>query len=515
MRLTRRRYGAGTNRNSTKARSKPFPAFSIIALVLCSFFCRDGARHPSLPRIDWTDLPSSIVEKAPDLKTGYLVVPERRFPEQSPRKIRLPFIIMGGRSAKPRPDPVLYTAGGPGGSSLGTARTRHRNALLEDRDVILFEQRGTRFADPSLLAPAVEETLRSGWAGRLNGEPESAAVEKALAETRLEYEAEGIELAAYTTKESAADIADLRRLLNIESWNLYGVSYSTKLMLTVLRDSPKGVRCAILDSVLPPEVNWDEDASFNIIETLKNVMAAAREDEAIRERTQGLEEKFLRLLSKANLHSVDVLIKRPDDAIPLLVRLDAVGIMNCIYAGLEDAHVIPRLPLIIAALCRGETEVLAPLAEAYLASSQGYAWGMRLAVWCNEEFPFERPERILHPTGLPPVLSRFVQAAVPVEAFRAWPQGRPEPEENKPVRSDLPVLLAAGEFDPDTPVKWTRAAAASLPNSQVVEFAGMSHVPLFSHPEANHIIREFLADPMRKVDAGRAGIRPPFATSLK
>ncbi|MCK7504015.1 MAG: alpha/beta hydrolase [Desulfobacterales bacterium] len=48
------------------------------------------------------------------------------------------------------------------------------------------------------------------------------------------------------------------RRCGFETWNLQGISYSTRLMLTVARRHPAGVRSVILDSVLPPEVNFDE-----------------------------------------------------------------------------------------------------------------------------------------------------------------------------------------------------------------------------------------------------------------
>jgi pimeloyl-ACP methyl ester carboxylesterase len=495
---------------SRALRGRKSAVFAAILPVLLGAACRAGRAREA--RIEWADLPAAIVEPAEDLRTGYLVVPERRFPEPSRRTIRLPFIVMRSRSAAPSPDPVLITAGGPGGSTLAGARRRERNPLLEDRDVILFEQRGTRFAVPALLAPAVEEALRSGWGVRLNGDPGPAAVEKALADTLGEYRAGGIDLAGYTTRESAADIAALRTLLGLDSWNLYGASYSTKVMLTVLRDSPRGVRSVVLDSVLPLEANWDEDAPANIYRVLTRVLAAALEDEALRPRIEGLEDRLKAALLEADRSPAAVEVRVPADGRPFLVRLNAAGVMNCIYAGLEDADVIRRLPLIIEAFCRGETRPLAPLAESYLGSSQGFAWGMRLAVWCNEEFPFERLDRISRPSGLPYWLEGFVQAAVPLEAWDVWPRGRPEAAENTQVRSDVPALIAAGEFDPDTPVEWARATAARFPNSQLVEFAGLSHVPLFRHPEAIRIIREFLADPRHEVDPGRTRIRPPFMT---
>jgi pimeloyl-ACP methyl ester carboxylesterase len=487
--------------------------FTIILTWVVFAACRSRSE---LPRIEWTALPESIIEKAEDLKTGYLVVPERRFPEKGHRAIRLPFIIMKSRSSAPRLDPVLTTAGGPGGSTLARARSRQRNPLLEERDVILFEQRGTRFAKPALLAPKIDASLRSGWGTRLNGEPDPEQVARAMAETLHEYEEQGIDLAGYTTKESASDICDLRRLLGIDSWNLYGYSYSTKLMLTILRDNPEGVRAVVLDSILPLEANWDEEAPANILDTLQQVLTSALEDEVLGKRIDGLEERLFIFLAQANLQPVEIECKNPLAAGEnLTLRLDAAGVMNCIYAGLEDSSVIPRLPLVIDEISRGDIQRLAPLAEAYLASFLGYAWGMRTAVWCNEEFPFERPARITETDSFPCELSRFVQTAVPLEALRFWPQGRPEPSENEPVRSDVPVLIASGEFDPDTPTKWAQAAASFLRNSQVVEFAGMSHVPLFSHPDADRIIREFLDHPRDKVDPGRAAMRLPFVITLK
>ena len=467
---------------------------------------------PSVPRIEWANLPA-VVEPNPELKTGYLVVPERRFPASNDRTIRLPFVIIKSRSASGRPDPVLFMTGGPGGSTLYGGRSFRSSALLADRDIILFEQRGTRFAEPALMCPEIERAGRSGWGTRLNGDPDPREVAASMTACARALKEAGVDLAAYNTKESAADVADLRRMLEIASWNLYGVSYSTKVMLTVLRDHPQGVRAVILDSVLPPEANWDEDGSANILEVLQQVFAICRDDAGLRARFPDLKERFFRLLAEANLHPLELTIKNPLDGKPLPLSLDGAGIMNCLYAGLEDASAIPYLPLIIDSICNGQADRLAPLGQSYLGSSQGTAMGMRLSVWCNEEFPFEKPEKIRKPAGLPPELARFIQSAVSLEALQAWPQGHPEAIENEPVRSPVPILIAAGEFDPDTPVKWARRTASHLPNSFLVEIAGYTHVPLFSHPEAARIMAEFLADPSRRPDPGQTVERRPFRLS--
>jgi pimeloyl-ACP methyl ester carboxylesterase len=482
------------------------------ALLLCGMGLA-SAQAPA--RIEWAELPAAIVAPAHDLKTGYLVVPERRFPGPGARMIRLPFIVMKSRSATPAPDPLLVLAGGPGGSILGRARNRARNPLLGDRDLILLEQRGTLYAEPSLMCPEIDEALRSGWGTRLNGSPDPAIVRHALVAAAARLKKEGVDLAGYTTKESAADVADLRRLLGIEALDLYGVSYSTKIMLEVLRDHPEGIRAVILDSVLPPEANWDEEASANILRVLDQVLALAREDAELRERCGDLKARFLTLLAAANRQPLRVRVDHPLNHVPLEVRLDAAGIMNAVYAALETAGGIRRLPLVLDEACRGNAQALAPALEECLGSSQGSALGMRLSVWCNEEFPFEHRTRMLHPAGLPKALRAWVQTAVTPEALRAWPQGRPDAAENLPVSSEVPVFIASGEFDPDTPPAWARAAASRLSHAQFMAFAGMSHAPLFTHPEAARLMRAFLADPSAALDPGTIGTRPGFAHALE
>ena len=59
---------------------------------------------------------------------------------------------------------------------------------------------------------------------------------------------EEINLAAYNSPASAADLNDLRLALGYKEWNLYGRSYGGRLALTVMRDYPTGIRSVILDS---------------------------------------------------------------------------------------------------------------------------------------------------------------------------------------------------------------------------------------------------------------------------
>ncbi len=82
---------------------------------------------------------------------GTLLVPENRSNPES-NLIELAFVRFKSTAKNPGP-PIVYLAGGPGGSGIGTATgTRFPlfMALREIADVIAFDQRGTGYSKPNL-----------------------------------------------------------------------------------------------------------------------------------------------------------------------------------------------------------------------------------------------------------------------------------------------------------------------------------------------------------------------------
>ena len=75
----------------------------------------------------------------------------------------------------------------------------------------------------------------------------------------------------YHSLASAADLEDLRRLLEIEAWNLYAGSYGTRLALTYARDHGEPVRAMVLDSPLPPNAIYDDESAVNLEASLRAI----------------------------------------------------------------------------------------------------------------------------------------------------------------------------------------------------------------------------------------------------
>jgi pimeloyl-ACP methyl ester carboxylesterase len=85
---------------------------------------------------------------------GRFAVPER-YDHPTGQKITLAFVRLKSTSPKPRL-PVVYLAGGPGGSAIHLAKGPRGAAFLvmrEAGDVIALEQRGVGLSEPNLNCP--------------------------------------------------------------------------------------------------------------------------------------------------------------------------------------------------------------------------------------------------------------------------------------------------------------------------------------------------------------------------
>jgi len=444
----------------------------------------------TIPRFEQVPCAAEVAADE-DIECGALVVPENRSRPES-RAIRLPVMIFRSRAAAPAPDPVLFMPGGPGLSATSGRRSGRAIPYLDERDYILLEQRGARRAEPALECPEINALRGESAAGRLHGDAERAALTAAASRCREALVAGGADLDGYTSAATADDIEDLRRALGYRSWNLYGISYSTRLMLTVLRRHPAGVRSVVLDSVLPPEVNFDEVASANLLRALDAVCNGCAVDRDCAAAYPELRRRFAELVAAADRAPLPLRLAPVGSDGPAVVARGAV-VVDAIYAALHDPQAIPRIPRIIGEAAAGRYEPLARLVAANQGSST-FSWGLRLSVWCAEEMPFESPERIAAQLSPALGLGGIDETTASPELCRAWGVAAAPAVENEPVRSDVPVLVFAGELDPDTPPEWGRQLLESMPNARYVELRGSSHGAAFSRCGAE-IVAAFLRDP--------------------
>ena len=91
---------------------------------------------------------------------------------------------------------------------------------------------------------------------------------------------EGIDFSRFTTTRNAADAIDLMRAMGFRQWDVYGVSYGTRVALEMMRAAPQHLRAVVLDSPYPPQVNaelsdaWLLQRSFELFSRICELAGA-------------------------------------------------------------------------------------------------------------------------------------------------------------------------------------------------------------------------------------------------
>ena len=432
---------------------------------------------------------------------GYLIVPENRARPDSPF-IRLHVAIFRNRLGVPVSDPVVHLAGGPGSSSLDVASYmlgRGLDAILDQRDFILFDQRGTGYSLPRLDCPERSAVTGILLERGLSAQDSASIILDAFHRCRDRLVGQGIDLPAYHSAASAADLNDLRLALGYDRLNLYAVSYGTRLALTLMRDHPEAVRSAVLDSAYPLQVNLYTSLAPNAERAFNVFFDRCATDPSCNASYPDLRAVFYQWVDQLNANPQ--LLSLWTGGVEQRIRLDGSLLIDVLFVGLYNPAVTASMPQMIYDIPRGDYGILQERLALYFDTSS--ALGMQMSVQCAEEFPFNAPEEAYGAAeGVQPQIAAFYAASVqPLFAVcREWLSTTTDPRENQPVSSDLPALILAGDQDPITPPEWGHMVARDLSRSYFYELAGHGHWVTRSSSCALSMTLAFWNDPT--VDPG-------------
>ncbi len=467
--------------------------FLMIGLMVAPVLAQD-----TLPRVEpascWMDMPDGMVE-GENVECGYLIVPEDRSDASSPT-IELAYAVLHAPADVVQPDPLIYLAGGPGGNAVGDLDGWLDIPYLDDRDLILFDQRGTGFSMPSLNCPEAEE----------NAEDATQACHDRLI-------SEGVNLQAYNSLENAADVADLRVALGYDEWNLFGISYGTRLALTVMRDHPEGVRSVVIDSVYPPEVSSWEEYGQNTVDVFNKLFAGCAADSECDSAYPNLEQDFNNTVEQLNLEPAQYTGTDSASGESIDREMSGDEFIDRVFQLLYSSASIPYLPSVITEVANGNYAALDDL-ESGATLESGYrqapdedvsdSEGMNLSVECQEEVAFLDQDVALDnvpDAGTPLHNNSILSIQSTFNDCQIWNVEAADQIESQPVVSDIPTLVAAGEFDPITPAKWAESAASHLSNSFYYLFPGGGHGVIDLNECSQGIMQDFLNDPTQEPDS--------------
>jgi pimeloyl-ACP methyl ester carboxylesterase len=423
------------------------------------------------------------------VERGRLMVPEDRNDPRS-RRIEIGFLRFRSTAARPG-NPIVYLAGGPGGSGLFTARGPRQPiflALRQVADVIVLDQRGVGLSNH---IPECTAEHRLDPAAGLNEAALTAYYAETLRSCVARWRAAGVAVNGYTTVQSADDIDDLRRALGARRVDLWGISYGTHLGLAMLRRHPRSVGRVAFSSVeglsqtvkLPAHV----DATY------------ARIDAAV---GGGLVERMRRV--HARLDAAPLTLSAGPAEARITFRMDSFAVRRMAGGLMSDPSGYARVAAAYAALDAGQGQVIAePLYEFFYREPIMVGMGELMDVASGITDAREALVARQAPNSLLGLSVNFplpqLRNAVPGldlgDAFR------------REISSNHPVLVFEGDLDVRTPLEEQAEATRGLSRMRRILVRNGGHNLFEAHPDVAGILIAFFSG--RPVTVRELTLPPP------
>ncbi len=390
--------------------------------------------------------------------------------------------VVPALSLEPEADPFVPIAGGPGQAS-SVFYAGFANAFEEvrrNRDIVLLDQRGTGQSAP--LVCAVDDEVIAGRYSR----------EETVRYTQECIDALPHDPRFFTTSVAVADLEALRQALGYTKFNLYGISYGSRVAQHFLRQHPDSTRSVILDGVVAPQMALGPAIAVDAQNTLDGIFDRCAEDENCAKRFPDIRGGFLQLKTRLTNNPATVSLQNPLQGNVEEVTFSENEMAGALRLLSYHPNSVAMMPFLIH---EAVNENYAPLAAQFLMiaenMSEAINLGMHNAVMCTEDAPYFSAENVsrdsLDATYIGPLLLDALEAMCSV-----WPSGIIDDDFKTAVASDVPVLLLSGEADPVTPPSYADLAAVDFANARhlVGRKQGHGQAPRGCMPD---IIGQFVA----------------------
>jgi pimeloyl-ACP methyl ester carboxylesterase len=383
------------------------------------------------------------------------------------RRINLKLALVRSDAQVAERDLVVLLAGGPGQAATEVYPRAAAGfaPLLRRRNILLLDQRGTGDSHP--LACAQDPT---DFDAAAVSEVDLSKVRE-LTQACLADVARDADPAQYTTTAAVRDLEAVRQALGAPEFDLVGVSYGTRVAQQYLKRHPDGVRSIVLDSAVPNELVLGAEFAINLDEALKAQFAECTRTPACTKAFGDPYANLYRLRDAVSAKPADIEMRHPRTFMPERKPLNAYTLAALVRLFAYSGETSALLPLTIDRALAGDYAPLLAQAELLndeLADLSGN--GMQLSVICAEDADLLGDRSQDAGLILGDALVRVMRAQCAI-----WPRGSRPPDFHEPVRSDKPVLILEGEFDPVTPPRYGEQIVKGLPNGRLLVAKGQGH----------------------------------------
>jgi len=404
-------------------------------------------------------------------------------------QIGLRVAVVPALNLEPQPDPLVPFAGGPGGGSIQfyAGYFTAFEAVRRDRDILLIDQRGT--GDSARMDCPIDDDVIEG----------QYSDEQTLEFTRSCLDQLPYDPRYFTTSVAVEDLEALRQALGYPALNLLGTSYGTRVAQHFARRYPESTRTVVLDGVVPPQLPLGPGIAIEAQRAIEEIFARCAEDVVCDERFPEIDLDFAAVLSRIAEEPVLVALTDPVTGRPTEIEFGDNELAAAIRLLAYQPRSIAILPLVIN---EAANDNFVPLAAQFQLTVTGLAdalaLGMHNSVVCTEDLPFIDRDAIDFDA-----LNKTFISAMQFEALETicsiWPQGPIDDDFNKPLATDIPVLLLSGTADPVTPPQYAELALVEMSNHSHIVNTHQGHGQI-----AAGCMPDVIADFIAAADPGAA-----------
>lgn len=438
-----------------------------------------------------------------EVTCGTVEVPENRADPDS-RMIELAVATLHSNAAEPKADPVVRLEGGPGFSSLIDVENYSTSAVLDTRDYILWDQRGTGFSEPNLDCTETNEAVWGIFQTTDSADEEGQRIDDSLRECKERLLADGVDLDGYDTVQNAADLADLRVALGIDEWNLRGVSYGSALAIETVRNHPEGLRSVLLDSVVVPDEPFGAVArGEGALLAFQELADACAEQSECADTYGPIEDLMAEAAAQLDEQPAEVTVQQPDTGEERTVNITGGDLYAGMFNAMYDNELIPLIPMVLRQVADGDYSIVEQLATKSIPFVTDQVEGMTTSVDCADRLPLLDPESFDAFVEEHPELATLVHLGAAETGCGEWgvePTGGAMNELLEEGDIEVPIIVMGGRFDPVTPLAGTKRVADAL-GLETLVFPNVGHGAVGSDDCARDLWFAFMDDPSQQPDA--------------
>jgi len=275
----------------------------------------------------------------------------------------------------------------------------------------------------------------------------------------------------YTTTIAAHDLEAVRQALGAPQFDLVGVSYGTRMAQQYLLRYPDGVRSLVLDSVAPNELVLGAEFAENLETALKAQFSLCTKTPACAKAFPDPYASLIRLRDELRAKPQTYEFRDPVTFAPTHKRLDDYALAGLVRLFAYSPETAALLPLSIAEGLKGNYAPLAGQSQLLTGDlSELRDNGMQISVICAEDADLLTPRPQDKDTVLGTALIDVIRTQCEV-----WPRGARPDDFHAPLKSDKPILVLEGEFDPVTPPRYGEQLLKGLTNARLLVAKGQGH----------------------------------------